>query len=104
VASQSHAVGLAQLYPSPTAVDLALRDLAPLGLVLKCLGGVILTQGLRSIASCNLDPARLQSLGTSRFNSIVRSPFSRLAPVTFTWSARLKVCLKERVAMPRCRT
>ena len=41
--------------------------------------------------------------GTSRTRSTVSRPFSRFAPVTFTWSARLKVCLKARVAIPRCR-
>src|SRR5690606_26696129 len=43
------------------------------------------------------------SSGISRLRSIVSRPFSRTAPVTFTWSANWKRRWKVRPAMPRCR-
>src|ERR687898_942808 len=46
----------------------------------------------------------LSASGTSRLSSIVSSPCSNVALVTFRCSARLKLCRKGRVAIPRCST
>ena len=51
----------------------------------------------------DLDPAGLQLLGHLAHEVDREQAILRPAPFTFTWSARLKVCLKARVAMPRCR-